>query len=633
MRKRSLVIVATAAAVVAGAVIAVLPTSPVSAAAPASAQALLARMTLDQRVGQLLMVGVPATGASAKDLQQIGHYHVGGVILTGRGTAGTAATASLSAQLQTQATGPGNAGVPLLVSADQEGGAVQVLKGPGFSTIPSALSQGTEATATLQAQARTWGAQLRAAAVRVDLAPVADTVPAGANNPPIGNFDRQFGSNPTSVATHAGAFAAGLEGAGVIPTIKHFPGLGRVTANTDTTSGVTDTVTTRTDPFLAPFRYAAGIGSPFVMMSTAIYSRIDASRPAAFSPTVVTGMLRGDLGFGGVVVSDDLGNARQVSGFTPGNRALDFVQAGGDLVLTVNIATLPEMFLALFDKARTDAAFAARVNQSALRILTAKQQLGLLDRASMRGDFTGDGTAEKTVFRPSTGTWFSLGQPAVTYGQRGDIPLPADYNGDGRTDLSVYRPSTHQWFVRGQSAITWGQDGDIPVPADYDGDGRVDRAVFRPSTDVWYVFGQAAVAFGGPGDIPVPGDYDGNGVADRAVFRPADGTWHVDGQATVAWGQAGDVPVPGDWTGDGVADRTVYRPGTNVWWIRGGSTLHFGAAGDQLVPADYTGDGRLDAAVYRPSTHQFFVLGQSAVTFGVAGDQPVLDVAVLRRGV
>jgi beta-glucosidase-like glycosyl hydrolase len=632
MRKRSVIIVATAAAaVVAG--VAVLPDSSVSAAAPTAAQALLARMTLDQRVGQVLMVGVPATGASAKDLQQVGHYHVGGVILTGRGTAGTAATANLSAQLQVQATSAGNAGVPLLVSADQEGGAVQVLKGPGFSTIPSALTQGTEATATLQQQARSWGAQLRTAGVRVDLAPVADTVPAGANNPPIGNFDRQYGSNPTSVATHAGAFAAGMEDAGVIPTVKHFPGLGRVTANTDTTSGVTDTVTTRTDPFLTPFRYASGIGSPFVMVSTAIYSRIDASRPAAFSPTIVTGMLRGDLGFGGVVVSDDLGNARQVSGFTPGNRAIDFVAAGGDLVLTVNIATLPEMFLALLSRAGSDAGFAARVNASALRILTAKQRLGLLDRASMRGDLTGDGTAEKAVFRPSTGTWFALGQPPVTYGQRGDIPLPADYDGDGRTDLSVYRPSTNQWFVRGHATITWGQAGDVPVPADYDGDGRVDRAVFRPSTGVWYVFGQAAVAWGGAGDIPVPGDYDGNGTGDRAVFRPADGTWHVQDQGTIAWGQAGDVPVPGDWTGDGIADRTVYRPGTNVWWIRGASTVHFGAPGDLLVPADYTGDGRLDAAVYRPSTHMFFVSGQSPVTFGVAGDQATLDVTLVRRGI
>ncbi len=631
MRQRSLIIVAVVAATAVGAGIAVLPSRPVGAADASSAR--LGRMSLEQRVGQLLMVGVPATGANAAALQLVARYHVGGVILTGRGTAGTAATANLSAQLQAQATGAGSAGVPLLISADQEGGAVQILKGPGFSTIPSALSQGAESTATLRQQAATWGAQLRQAGVRVDLAPVADTVPAGANNPPIGNFDRQFGSNPASVATHAAAFTAGLEDAGVVPTVKHFPGLGRVTANTDTSSGVTDPTTTRTDAFLTPFRTASRTGSPFVMMSTAIYPRIDPSRPAAFSPTVLTGMLRGDLGFGGVVVSDDLGNARQVSGFTPANRAIDFVAAGGDLVLTVNQSVLPAMFTALVGRARGDAAFQARVNQSAQRILTAKQRLGLLSRASMRGDLTGDGRAEKTVFRPADGTWHPFGRPTVQYGQRGDVPLAADYDGDGRTDLSLYRPATHHWFVRGHGTISYGQAGDIPVPADYDGDGRVDRAVFRPSAGRWFVAGRPSVSYGAPGDIPVPGDYDGNGTADLAVFRPADGSWHALNQATVRYGQSGDVPVPADWTGDGRADQAVYRPATNSWSVRGSGPVQYGAAGDVLVPADYTGDGRLDRAVYRPSDHAFHVQGQSIAVFGTTGDVAVLDVTLLRRGI
>ena len=77
-------------------------------------------------------------------------------------------------------------------------------------------------------------------------------MPAGATNPPIGAFGRQYGSDPATVATHAAAFAAGLADAGVIPTAKHFPGLGRVSANTDVSSGVTDRVTTRTDPYLGP---------------------------------------------------------------------------------------------------------------------------------------------------------------------------------------------------------------------------------------------------------------------------------------------------------------------------------------------------------------------------------------------
>ena len=101
-------------------------------------------------------------------------------------------------------------------------------------------------------------------------------------------------------------------------TAKHFPGLGRVNGNTDTTSGVTDRVATRSSIDVAPFRAALTSGARFLMVSSAIYSGIDAHRPAAFSSTVITGMIRGDLGFTGVVVSDDLGSSWQVREWSPG---------------------------------------------------------------------------------------------------------------------------------------------------------------------------------------------------------------------------------------------------------------------------------------------------------------------------
>ena len=349
------------------------PTPHPTATPRATAPSVLARLPLAARVGQLLMVGVPAAGTSDAALRQLGRYRVGGVILTGRSHAGTSATAALTARVQAAVPGPA-----ALVATDQEGGAVQVLTGPGFSAIPSARSQGRWSPAELRARAGDWGGQLRAAGVRVNLAPVADTVPPGVSNPPIGAFGRQYGSDPATVATHAAAFAAGLADAGVVPTAKHFPGLGRVSANTDVSSGVTDRVTTRTDPYLGPFRAVIRTGHPFVMMSSAVYSRIDPAQPAAFSPTVITGLLRGDLRFDGVVISDDLGAARQVSAVPAGERAVRFVAAGGDMVLTVSPATLPAMFDALYDRAARDPAFRARVDRSAERVLLAKQRLGLV---------------------------------------------------------------------------------------------------------------------------------------------------------------------------------------------------------------------------------------------------------------
>ncbi len=351
----------------------------VACAPPPSTSAVLARMTEAQRVGQLFMVGSPASGTTLLTVGDILHNHVGSVILTGRSSAGVGATRRGNDALQGLATTSATSGVPLLISTDQEGGFVQVLSGPGFSTIPTGLTQGTESTAVLRGQAQSWGGQLAAAGVRLDLAPILDTVPPGtaARNPPIGVFRREFGLDTGTVASHGTAVAQGFAAAGVGATGKHFPGLGRVPANPDDSARVTDTVTTRGDPYLAPFAAAVNAGAPVVMVSTAYYSRIDAARRAAFSPVVLGTMLRGDLHFTGVIVSDDLGNAAQVADLSPGARAVDFLAAGGDLVLTVNASTLSQMVSAVLARTATDSAFRAHVDQAALRVLNLKASLGL----------------------------------------------------------------------------------------------------------------------------------------------------------------------------------------------------------------------------------------------------------------
>ncbi|MGZ4751621.1 MAG: glycoside hydrolase family 3 N-terminal domain-containing protein [Oryzihumus sp.] len=335
-------------------------------------------MTLVQRVGQLFMVGSPATSASPATLAAVSRLHVGNVMLTGRSHAGTAVPARTARALRAKAT---TAGVGMFVATDQEGGQVQVLSGPGLSTLPGALSQGGMAPARLQDLAAGWGRQLRAAGVNLDLAPVLDVVPgvaAARTNPPIGVPGREYGYTPATVTSHGLAFAAGMRSAGVAVAAKHFPGLGRVHENTDTAASVTDRVTTRHDPFLAPFAAAVRAGAQFVMVSTATYTRVDPSRPAAFSPTVIGGMLRHDLGFGGVVISDDLANARQVSAWTPGARAVGFLAAGGDMVLVVDAAPVAAMQRAVLARAGADPAFRAKVDAAALRVLRAKAAAHLL---------------------------------------------------------------------------------------------------------------------------------------------------------------------------------------------------------------------------------------------------------------
>src|SRR4051794_17715180 len=140
---------------------------PVASAAPPAggASAVLSRMSLAQRVGQLFMVASAAGTPTPATLDTIRTYHVGNVMLSGRSSAGTARTKTVSDALQRQGTTATTYGVPLFVATDQEGGKVQVLTGPGFSTMPAALTQGGWATTTLRSAAQTWGRQLRAAGV------------------------------------------------------------------------------------------------------------------------------------------------------------------------------------------------------------------------------------------------------------------------------------------------------------------------------------------------------------------------------------------------------------------------------------------------------------------------------------
>jgi beta-N-acetylhexosaminidase len=352
----------------------------VTVPAATAAQNVFNRMSQAQRVGQLFMVGGPATGLTSATTSAITRYHVGNLILTGRTTAGAPPVRSIAGAGDALTSSAATAGVPLFIAADQEGGNVQVLQGPGFSRMPTALTQGTLPDSALTPDAALWGRQILRAGVNVNLAPVMDTVSRtfAPQNAPIGRFSREYGFTPTVVADKGTAFLRGMQSAGLAMTAKHFPGLGRVAGNTDTASGVTDTVTTRTSSDLVPFRAALTAGAQLLMVSSAIYSRIDPLHPAAFSPTVISGMIRGDLRFGGVVISDDLGNARQVQTLSPGARAVAFINAGGDLVLTVNPAVLPVMVNAVSARATSDLAFRSRVNAAALRVLRAKAAEGLL---------------------------------------------------------------------------------------------------------------------------------------------------------------------------------------------------------------------------------------------------------------
>jgi beta-N-acetylhexosaminidase len=335
-------------------------------------------LTLAQRVGQLFLVGVgPGDLAGPATVQAVDQYHFGSVLLP-KNDAGTTALAAAAAAIQALApTATGR--VRFLVAANQEGGEVQQLTGPGFDVMPSELVQGTQATSALRVQARTWGSQLHAAGVNLNLAPVMDVVPTAtaASNAPIGALDREFGSDPRSNGEHGVAYVAGMAEAGVASVPKHFPGLGRVTGNTDFTSNVVDTVTTADDPYLASFRAVVDAGVPYIMVAEATYTQIDPAHLAVFSPVIMR-LLRNGLGFQGVILSDDLGQAQAVAAIPAAQRAIDFLDAGGDLVTSQDIGPAEEMAAAVLAQASSNASFRATVDAAVAKVLAAKQAQGLL---------------------------------------------------------------------------------------------------------------------------------------------------------------------------------------------------------------------------------------------------------------
>jgi beta-N-acetylhexosaminidase len=339
--------------------------------------AALDRLDTRARVAQLFLVGVPLDDLDAG--AAVVRSGVGGVFLAGRSELSTVRLAATTAAWQSDAPGPA-----LWVAVDQEGGAVQALKGPGFARLPSALAQGALSPGRLAGLAGDLGNALHAAGVNLDLAPVADIVPAGTEkqNAPVGFYDRQYGSTAETVVAAAGTVVEGLADAGVTATLKHFPGLGRVHGNTDSTAAVTDTVTTADDDQVAAFgTLARSPADPFVMVSSATYSRIDPANQAMFSSAVLTDLLRDRLGFDGVILTDDVGNAAAVQHVPPGQRAVRFLHAGGTMVLTVDPDDVPAMIDAVVEAGEHDAGFAHAVDAAVRTALLAKARAGLLQPA------------------------------------------------------------------------------------------------------------------------------------------------------------------------------------------------------------------------------------------------------------
>ena len=353
--------------------------TPTATPVLACADRVFPTMTLDQRIGQLFELGLAGDRLGPTEINMIQADHIGSVWFVDRSYAGAAGIHAVTAAVQAQVSSAATANVRFFIAANQEGGVIQAMQGPGFSQIPAAVIQGTWDPALLQSRATGWARELTAAGINFNFAPVMDVVPPGtdAQNQPIGALQREYGHDPATAGSHGVAFLTGMHQSGVAVSLKHFPGLGRVAGNTDFTTA-TDTTTTINDPYLQSFAQGISANADFVMVALARYTQIDPNRLAAFSPVVMTQMLRGSMGFNGVIISDDLGDTVAVASISPATRAVDFLSAGGDMIISKTSAPAHAMVVAIRSRAAADPGFRQRVDDAALRILRAKQTWGLL---------------------------------------------------------------------------------------------------------------------------------------------------------------------------------------------------------------------------------------------------------------
>jgi beta-N-acetylhexosaminidase len=346
----------------------------------------VAGMPLEVKIGQMIIAGVQDETVGEDSRHIIDDLHIGNIILMGRNFDSPEQVLRLTQDLQDLAMGAN--GVPLLIGTDQEGGLVQRANYyAGFTPMPPAQLVGSaEDPALAEQYGRMVGDELSAVGISIDFAPVLD-VNDNPTNPVIGALGRSFGTTPELVEVSALPFIAGLHAAGVMAAGKHFPGHGSTTTDSHKALPFVDKDRAALEAVdIAPFRAAIETGIDMIMPAHVVYRALDPSElPATLSEPILTGLLREELGFTGVIVTDDLGMEGIMQIAPPEESGVRAILAGADMLTCVRMTTTgscqPEMIEQLHKglmKAATDGRLPmARIDESVQRILDLKMQYGV----------------------------------------------------------------------------------------------------------------------------------------------------------------------------------------------------------------------------------------------------------------
>ncbi len=341
-------------------------------------------MTVEEKVGQLFIVNLELLDDRKGDFYEwkkftkkmkasVDKYHIGGVILFSRNLTGPKQTKKLITGLNE------NSEIAPFIAVDEEGGSVariantprmKVTKFPTMEEIGK-----TQDASYAYDMGITIADYMRELGFNVDFAPVAD-VKTSELNKEIG--DRSFGADPDTVADFAASFVSGMQSRGISATLKHFPGQGSSSGDTHIGSVDIDSSITglRKNDFV-PFKAGIDEGVDFIMVSHISVSRVtETSQPASMSELIMSTILRDELGYQGIIITDAMDMASITNEYLPGEAAVGAIKAGADIVLMPK--DLEQAYKDVLLNVNDGTISQERLDESVLRILTVKFMRGLL---------------------------------------------------------------------------------------------------------------------------------------------------------------------------------------------------------------------------------------------------------------
>ena len=286
-------------------------------------------MTMEEKLGQLVMVGLDGYSIDDNAKTFISSYKVSGFIFFSRNIESQQQSLELANSLK--AFNEENSNIPLLLGVDEEGGRVSRLP-IQYKKLPTNQKIGSISNAEFSREiGEILGQQVKSLGLNLDFAPVMDIM-SNPKNTVIGN--RSFGSNADVVSSLGLSTHDGIKSQNVIPVIKHFPGHGDTTVDSHVgLPVVTKSVDQLSKLELVPFEAAINNGTDVVMVSHILMQKLDSKYPASFSKAIITDLLRDKMGFKGVVITDDITMGAVTKNYALGDMAVKSLQAGSDIIL------------------------------------------------------------------------------------------------------------------------------------------------------------------------------------------------------------------------------------------------------------------------------------------------------------